>query len=59
VTSRAQFAKNIENIARTGEEKILRNGRTTWWDTKTGTVVIYDPRTANKGTCFKPAEGKA
>jgi hypothetical protein len=37
--------------------KALSGGRKAYW--KGDTLVIYDPSTADKGTCFKPRRGKA
>lgn len=36
--------------------KDLKNGRKAYW--KGDTVVIYDPGSGDKGTCFKPTLGK-
>ncbi len=37
----------------------LSNGRTAHWDSRTGTVIIYNPIPADCGTAFRPDLGKA
>lgn len=36
--------------------RMLSNGRIGFWDTKTGTVVIVNPKAVYRGTVFKPKE---
>jgi pyocin large subunit-like protein len=40
------------------EIKELSAGRTIYWDSKTGAVVILNPRDPDGGTIFKPRRGK-
>lgn len=39
--------------------KSLSRGRTAFWDSSTGTVVIRDPRSPDLGTVFRPKDGRA
>jgi hypothetical protein len=36
----------------------LENGRSAYWDGKTGTVVVRDPHHPDGGTAFRPPDGK-
>lgn len=60
ITTRAQFSGQIENVINNASDvKILSNGRTAYWDSSSGTVVIRNPSAADGGTAFKPTQGKA
>ena len=60
ITTPAQFSKFIEGIMENPSDyKKLERGRDAFWDDKTGTVVIRDPNHQDKGTAFRPKEGKA
>jgi hypothetical protein len=52
------FATLINTIMTSpAEHKVLTNGREAFWDGKT--VVIYNPKAGDKGTCFRPTAGKS
>ena len=38
--------------------KNLDRGRTGYWDEKSGTIVIKDPKNPDGGTAFRPVEGR-
>ena len=48
-------ASIIENPT---EIKKLSAGRTIYWDSSTGAVVILNPKDPDGGTIFKPSRGK-
>ena len=59
INSPADFARHIESIvANPSESKKLSNGRSTYWDDKSGTIVIRDPNSKDGGTAFRPTLGK-
>ncbi|MCZ2244180.1 septum formation inhibitor Maf, partial [Neisseria meningitidis] len=59
INSPADFARHIENIvANPSESKKLSNGRSAYWDDKSGTVVIRNPKDPDGGTAFRPKIGK-
>ena len=59
INSPADFARHIENIvANPSESKKLSNGRSAYWDDKSGTIVIRDPNSKDGGTAFRPTLGK-
>lgn len=59
VTTRPQFATQVENVINNASEvRPLSNGRTAYWDSSSGTVVIRNPGAADGGTAFKPTQGK-
>ena len=62
IGTQSQFSNLIENIMQSAsgaDVKTLANGRTGYWDSGTGTVVIHDPHHADKGTAFRPTGGRA
>ena len=59
ISTRAQFAAEIDRILRAPTAtRALRGGREAFWDTFTGTVVIYNPNDPDLGTAFKPTNGR-
>lgn len=53
------FAGHVENVInRASEVRNLSNGRTAYWDSSTGTVVIRNPRAVDGGTAFRPTQGR-
>jgi hypothetical protein len=60
VNNQAKFQLLVFNIITSGAvHKPLARGRNAWWNQATGTVVIYDPRSADKGTAFRPTAGRS
>lgn len=58
IKSVGDFATLIDTIINSpAEHKVLSGGRQAFWDGK-DTVVIYNPRVRDKGTCFRPTAGK-
>ena len=58
IRTRNQFAARIEEaLTNFTEIKNLKNGRVGYWHGDTGTVVLYDPKRWDKGTCFQPVKG--
>lgn|GEM_PF-876996 len=51
------FIKIIEDTMDNGVSKGLAGGRTAYW--LDGTIVIHDPSSGDRGTAFKPTDGKA
>jgi filamentous hemagglutinin len=51
-----QLAESI--MKNPSEIKILSNERIGYWDDKTQSVVVYNPNAADKGTFFRPRNGK-
>ncbi len=59
ITTRPQFSSQIENVINNASDvKVLSNGRTAYWDSTSGTVVIRNPSAVDGGTAFKPTQGK-
>jgi hypothetical protein len=53
------FQSHISRIIKNPSEvKQLKDGRSTYWDNKTGTVVIHDPKSRDLGTALRPTDGK-
>jgi hypothetical protein len=44
-------------IANPTHHKKLENGREAFYDKQSSTIVIYNPRAKDKGTCFRPSAG--
>jgi len=44
-------------IANPTHHKKLENEREAFFDQKSNTIVIYNPRARDKGTCFRPRNG--
>jgi len=62
VGTKEEYAKLIDHIMRISTIDNVRSlvrGRTAYWDPKTGTVVIHDREAADKGTAFRPRDGRA
>jgi filamentous hemagglutinin len=59
IKSPGEFAVEIDRVMMNPTHtRPLFGGRTAYWDDKTGTVVIHNPKAADQGTCFKPTDGK-
>lgn len=61
ITTKAEFEKFIKDIVDNTTEKKnsgANPGKVYYWDARTGTIVIYDPRNKDKGTAFRPDKGK-
>ncbi|WP_372728402.1 DUF4157 domain-containing protein [Nocardioides sp.] len=57
--NQAAFAAHIESVMTTpSESKDLGGVRGAYWDDGSKTVVILNTGAADKGTCFKPKDGK-
>jgi hypothetical protein len=57
-----QMASHIDRVisfASSSNTKKLQNGGTLYWDERTRSVVIVDPKMAGGGTAFKPPRGRA
>jgi filamentous hemagglutinin len=60
IETRDEFGDFIAAIIRKPtERKPLKDGRSAYWDGKTGTVVIHNPRDRDGGTAYRPIDGKA
>ena len=60
ISTDSQFAQHVEQVmTNPSEMRVLTNGRTAYWDARTGTVVIRDPARVDGGTAFRPTQGKA
>lgn len=59
ITQHSEFIKLIEEtIKKPDAVKVLKRGRTAYWNEKHQAVVIYDPNRSDLGTFFKPEKGK-
>ncbi|URF02682.1 DUF637 domain-containing protein [Cupriavidus campinensis] len=59
ITSKQQFAEKIETILNNpSATKQLSNERAAYWDDATGVVIIVNPKASDRGTAFKPTNGK-
>ena len=47
----------VEQFLRERNEFKLENEREAFFDQKSNTIVIYNPRARDKGTCFRPRNG--
>lgn len=60
ITSQAEFAALIADvISEPDVTRSLSNNRVAYWQEKTKTVVIVDPYHVDRGTAFRPRDGKA
>lgn len=59
VSSPKQLEDTVKEIIMTGEARKLSGGRTAYWDSSKGMVVIVNPNTQDKGTIFVPTRGRA
>jgi hypothetical protein len=58
----SQMAAHIDRVIRSASSSQVRHlarGRTAYWDSASGTVVIRDPNTRDGGTAFKPNRGRS
>jgi pyocin large subunit-like protein len=54
-----EFIKKIANvIANPTHSKKLASDREAFYDQPSNTIVIVNPKTKDKGTCFRPSAGK-
>lgn len=58
ITSSSSFRAHIFSVISSGKKKSLKSGRRAYWWASTGTIVIYDPRSNDCGTAFRPSKGK-
>lgn len=60
VTSSAEFKSHLLSVMSSGAHKNLSGGgRKAYWDSATGTIVIYDPASNDCGTSFRPTAGQS
>jgi hypothetical protein len=60
ITNTAGFIAFIESILLAPDaERQLPRGRTAYWHDSSGTIVLLSPNDPDRGTCFKPAAGRA
>jgi hypothetical protein len=58
VKNKDDFAKVIAKVlANPTHHRKLENDRQAYFDSKSNTIVIYNPHARDKGTCFKPRAG--
>jgi hypothetical protein len=58
VKSPSDFIKVIARVlANPTHHRELANDREAYFDKKSNTIVIYNPRARDKGTCFRPRAG--
>src|ERR1043166_1321599 len=58
VKTRAEFIDVIGKVlANPTPHRDLENDRDAYFDNKSNTIVIYNPRAKDKGTCFRPRAG--
>jgi hypothetical protein len=59
VNTHGEFIKQIANvIANPTHTKKLASDREAFYDQPSNTIVIVNPKTKDKGTCFRPNAGK-
>lgn len=58
ITSSSSFKTHVLSVISSGKKKSLNRGRKAYWGASTGTIVIYDPRSDDCGTAFRPSKGK-
>lgn len=60
IKDKQAFAEHIDDVmANPSASKSLSGGRKAYWDDKSQTVVITNPKAVDGGTAFKPKDGKA
>lgn len=60
IASKGAFATFLQPIVSSGAtNKALSSNRHAFWDTSTGTVVIFNPGASDCGTAFRPTNGQA
>jgi hypothetical protein len=58
VKSKDDFVEVIATVlANPSHHRKLENEREAFYDTKSNTIVIYNPRARDRGTCFRPRAG--
>jgi hypothetical protein len=58
VKNKDQFEQVIAKVlASPTHHRKLENDREAYFDSKSNTIVIYNPHARDKGTCFKPRAG--
>jgi hypothetical protein len=58
VKSRSEFVQVIAGVlANPTHHRDLENDREAYFDTKSNTIVIYNPHAKDRGTCFRPRAG--
>lgn len=58
VKSEEEFAEFIAKLlANPTHHRELENEREAYFDKKSNTIVIYNPRARDRGTCFRPRAG--
>jgi len=58
VKNRGDFTDVIAKVlANPTHHRDLENDREAYFDNKSNTIVIYNPRARDKGTCFRPRAG--
>ena len=58
VKSESDFMELIGKVlANPTHHRRLENEREAFYDSKSNTIVIYNPRARDKGTCFRPRAG--
>ena len=58
VKSPKDFTELIANVlANPSHHRELENGREAYFDKTSNTIVIYNPRAKDRGTCFRPRAG--
>lgn len=59
IESPKDFQSHISRIIKNPSEvRQLKDGRSAYWDSKTATVVIHDPKSRDLGTALRPTDGK-
>lgn len=59
VDSVAKFAKHIDDCMWDSESRTLKDGRLAYWNQASRTVIIYNPKAVDDGTCFRPRQGRS
>lgn len=61
ITTKQQFVDFIKEImdnTTVKKESTEQPGKWYYWHDETGTIVIYNPKNTDHGTCFRPTDGK-
>jgi hypothetical protein len=61
ITTKDQFAKFLQDVVektKTKKPSQKFKGKMYFWDGRTGTFLVYDPRNRDRGTAFRPNRGK-
>lgn len=54
-----QFAKHVRRVLNSTENQGLQRDRQKYWDRRSGTIVIVDPKSRDCGTAFRPSGGRS